>query len=274
LTGIFNLNLDYSTKTEPDIKQKTNRALILFSLSPETDSYRKNLNGDIRKGKKIYENILFHSLEKINMSRDDFDLIISTDKPGQKLFQKYLNNYSSHCFVFTEQKENDFENNFLSVIASAFKKGYEEVVIIGGDSPEISNLTIHKAFSELKQKNVVIGPSNDGGFYLLGLKKYNSSLFENVNWFTSKVYSQILHNLKNISFEYSILNTLDDIDTGEDLKKLLKNKNSSIKSLVRRIRSINKNFISADFISFPVLHRDLSIKHIWQKAPPLAQAAE
>ena len=70
---------------------------------------------------------------------------------------------------------------------TVFENGYKSVVIIGTDCPRLDGDRIMDAFTELDLYDVIIGPSEDGGYYLLGSKCLHSMLFENINWSTCTV---------------------------------------------------------------------------------------
>ena len=103
-----------------------------------------------------------------------------------------------------------------------FQKGYKKIIIIGSDLWELNEDLICKGFFELNKNEVVIGPSIDGGYYLLGLNKKMPKLFQGIKWGTKSVLSQTINLLDNRPF---ILPELNDIDTYQDLianKSLLK----------------------------------------------------
>jgi len=98
----------------------------------------------------------------------------------------------------------------------AFENGYQKVVIIGSDLYDLTPQHINKAFKQLNSNDVVIGPADDGGYYLLGLKKVYPEIFNNKNWGSSSVRKDTLTDLKNESVY--LLEKLNDIDVYDDLK--------------------------------------------------------
>ena len=98
-----------------------------------------------------------------------------------------------------------------------FSAGFERIVIIGSDLPDISAKLIDKSFQSLSLMDTVIGPASDGGYYLLGIKKMITELFENVNWSTREVLETTLERLTKKKESYFLLETKNDIDTMEDL---------------------------------------------------------
>ena len=114
---------------------------------------------------------------------------------------------------------------------TAFEKGYKKVLIVGSDLYSLKTSHIEKALHQLDKKEVVIGPAQDGGYYLLGLKKNLPALFCNKSWGTSTVLKETLNDLKLKSI--FLMEPLNDIDNFEDLKKetkLLKKLNIDAKT--------------------------------------------
>lgn len=99
-----------------------------------------------------------------------------------------------------------------------FMKGYDRICLIGSDLPEISADLIDQAFKSLTFMDTVIGPSSDGGYYLIGLKKQAEGLFDSIDWSTEKVLEQTLEKLTRKKESYFLLETKNDVDTYEDLK--------------------------------------------------------
>lgn len=98
------------------------------------------------------------------------DEIENNDGWDDQSFQKYA------------QQGSDLGKRMFNAFKLAFGKGYKNVVIIGSDSPGITSKIITKAFDALKTNQVVIGPSHDGGYYLLGKKQMMAVLFKNKRW--------------------------------------------------------------------------------------------
>lgn len=93
-------------------------------------------------------------------------------------------------------------------------------LVIGSDSPSLPTDFIESAFQELQKYDLVVGPSSDGGFYLLGLKDHHKDLLHGIEWSTEKVLGRLLQNAKLLKLSSYILAEWHDIDTREDLEKL------------------------------------------------------
>lgn len=110
-----------------------------------------------------------------------------------------------------EKMQNSFENGF--------KEGFKNIILIGSDLPDISTEIIQKGFDALVHNEVVFGPAEDGGYYLVGMKEKHYSIFKNKPWSTDKLLEKTLTELKDKNISFSLLETLNDIDTLEDLRK-------------------------------------------------------
>ena len=103
---------------------------------------------------------------------------------------------------------------------NAFKKGFEgynRIVLIGSDLPDITANHINKGLEALKENDMVFGPAEDGGYYLIGLSKMNNLAFENKPWSQTHLLEETLQELNEKHITFTTLETLNDIDTYEDL---------------------------------------------------------
>jgi glycosyltransferase A (GT-A) superfamily protein (DUF2064 family) len=96
------------------------------------------------------------------------------------------------------------------------------VVIIGSDIPTLPLSHLSQAFALLAdaETDVVLGPSSDGGYYLVGARTVFPELFENITWSTSSVLHETLTQARQHNIRVQLLPPWYDVDTGEDLQKL------------------------------------------------------
>jgi hypothetical protein len=102
---------------------------------------------------------------------------------------------------------------------NAFQGGAPKVVLIGSDCAELTKDIIENAFQALEHSDVVIGPSFDGGYYLLGMSSFEPDLFENIAWSTPSVFEQTIAKAGQLHLSIAMLPRLNDIDTQEDLRQ-------------------------------------------------------
>ena len=110
-----------------------------------------------------------------------------------------------------------------------FKAGYENIILIGSDLPSLTVSIINKGFDALENNEVVFGPAEDGGYYLVGFSKMKDFVFENKPWSQSGLLEITTKELQENNVSFNLLETLNDIDNIEDLQNsILKNKFSSL----------------------------------------------
>lgn len=127
-----------------------------------------------------------------------------------------------------KQKGVGLGERMLEAFTLGFSMGYASICIIGTDCLELSGSIVDSAFTELRSHDAVIGPARDGGYYLLGLKQMEPSIFQNKAWGTDLICESTLANFKQAGLCYSILPTLRDIDVEDDLPLLLRKSISTL----------------------------------------------
>lgn len=122
-------------------------------------------------------------------------------------------------FYKTTQKGADLGERMKNAFQKGFEDGYERIVLIGSDLPEITEGLINNGIKKLENHEVVFGPATDGGYYLIGLGKMHHFIFENKPWSQYNLLQETLDELKKNNIPVATLSTLNDIDNFEDLKQ-------------------------------------------------------
>jgi len=98
------------------------------------------------------------------------------------------------------------------------------VVLIGSDCPSITTDILNQSYQHLSDgKDAVLGPASDGGYYLIGLKKLNSHIFQDIVWGEANVAERTRQNFDELSLDYVELEELTDIDTPDDYQRYISN---------------------------------------------------
>ncbi len=186
--------------------------LLIFVKKPEAGKVKTRLAATIgnEKALQIYLQLLKRTrqvTQPLSCTKAVYYTpeIVEDDNFDTKHFQKAL------------QNEGNLGQRMQQAFEGTFAKGYEKVCIIGSDCYELTTNILEQAFEKLDKNEVVIGPSTDGGYYLLGMKKLHPSLFENKNWSTPSVFSETITNLKNADLSFALLPELTDVDEEKDL---------------------------------------------------------
>jgi len=123
-------------------------------------------------------------------------------------------------FELTPQRGNNLGERLSNAFEQLFSLGYEQVVAIGADSPTLPLVYMRRSFELLPRADLVLGPSTDGGYYLIGMKAPHRDLFVGVTMGTDKVLLQTLERASQAKLRVSLLPPWYDIDAADDLKRL------------------------------------------------------
>lgn len=149
-------------------------------------------------------------------------LLTNMDSYHSHLFFSDYIDHNLTLFPRVTQKHVQTEGSLGEKMAHAFKtvfsssKQPKKVIIIGSDCPELTTEIIQKAFEALELYDFVIGPSKDGGYYLLGMRQYREEVFKNIAWSTQDVLAETIHTIEALSASYDLLEPLNDIDEEKD----------------------------------------------------------
>jgi len=117
----------------------------------------------------------------------------------------------------TVQNGTDLGDRMLNAFKDGFEAGYKKIVLIGSDLPDINAKHITKGIDALTNNNVVFGPAEDGGYYLVGMSNMEELIFKNKPWSQPNLLELTLKELEIAQIKVEILETLNDIDNYEDL---------------------------------------------------------
>jgi rSAM/selenodomain-associated transferase 2/rSAM/selenodomain-associated transferase 1 len=121
---------------------------------------------------------------------------------------------------YSEQRFGDLGQRMEAAFRRAFQEGCNRVVLFGTDVPGLSASVLDQAMDRLGDRDVVLGPSRDGGYWLIGLKRPRD-LFRDVPWGSGDVLAQTLARIEEKGLSKSLLDPLTDVDTIEDVRRLL-----------------------------------------------------
>ena len=145
------------------------------------------------------------------------------------------------------QRGGDLGQRLDAAIAEAFEMGFGPVIVIGTDSPTLPPEYLAQALDHLQSRGhgVAIGPTDDGGFYLIGVSRQREGMFNNITWSSSQVFKQTEANIRDIGdLDLLVLPRWYDVDEPEDLARLIAeiDSDTTARDLVRTTsRWITKN---------------------------------
>ncbi len=204
--------------------------IIFFIKNPEKGKIKTRLAKDLNEEfvLDLYKCFVNDILSTLNNSKYDFKIFYYPPESLNKIKEWLGVHYS-----FVQQKGKDLGIKMKNAFIDVFKSNYNKVIIIGSDMPNISNKIFINSFNNLDSNDAVIGPSFDGGYYLLGFNKetFLYKIFYNIKWSSSLVFNSTIDIFKKNNYKVSILNLMNDIDTISDLKKFIdQNKKSKFRN--------------------------------------------
>lgn len=161
---------------------------------------------------KVYENLLTFTKE----------VVLKVDCHKTVFFNSFIEKEGIWDDKFFDKKL-QVVGNLGMKMSAAFEdalKSNSKAIIIGSDCAEISSETITRAFEQLESYDVVIGPATDGGYYLLGMKKYHKFIFDNMPWSHEKLFEATSQVIEHHKLTLKILDMKSDIDYWKDWEKL------------------------------------------------------
>ena len=195
----------------------TKNALIIFIKNPVEGQVKTRLAKTIGNSAAVavYKQLLQHTFTITqHLMVDKFvfytDFINGEDLWTSNIYRKHL----QHGIDLGERMENAFKY--------VLDLGYDKAIIIGSDCYELTQQILEEAFDELIIADTVIGPCNDGGYYLLGMKQLLPELFTNIEWSTDAVLPTTIQAFKNLQLQYGLLQALNDVDDEASLPVALR----------------------------------------------------
>ena len=169
--------------------------------------------GDIPAA-EIYRHFIKSLLQRFETLADRS--ILSYSPPDQGEAFRHL----SSGWQLEPQTEGNLGRRMQHYFQSAFAAGRQRVVLIGSDSPNLPVEFVQEAFEALNSMDVVLGPTRDGGFYLIGTRENCPDIFDDVPWSTPRVWEQTLQNIQRAKCSLTTLKPWYDIDELSDLLQL------------------------------------------------------
>ncbi len=197
------------------MERRADNALGMLFKTPEYGKVKTRLASVIghEKALLIYEEMLNASIQQLLSFYSIADLY------GFYAGREPTDYMSERRIIFCPQEGKDLGERMFNAINLLFKKGYKKVILIGSDSPDLPAVYIKDAFERLNFFKLVIGPSEDGGYYLIGMTEPMEFLFKNIPWGSNSVLKNTIEVAIREGIQYSLLPVWYDVDDLEGLKK-------------------------------------------------------
>jgi hypothetical protein len=194
-----------------------NNLLVIFAREPEPGKVKTRLARDIGDdaASALYDLMLRHVFKNVVSLSYDIE-IWKTSESGTVYFAELIPEA-----IIMDQPEGNIGERMSRAFRSGFAGGYRKICITGTDCPGVSSRDIFKAFDILKNNELALAPSFDGGYYLIGLSKFHPELFEGISWSTGSVMSETIEKARLLNIAYGSLAAMEDIDDISGLRNYI-----------------------------------------------------
>jgi rSAM/selenodomain-associated transferase 1 len=194
----------------------SDRTLVVFVKEPRSGTVKTRLAAAVgpEAAAGLYRTLVETVLEATTPMPGDYERLVFFDPPeARRALRQWLPGVSLRA-----QAAGDLGERLADAFARAFGRGATRVVIVGSDAPGLTRVTALRAFAALGEADVVLGPADDGGYYLVGLRAPHPELVRDIDWSTPAVLQQTLERAASARLVVRQLERLRDVDTLADLR--------------------------------------------------------
>lgn len=191
--------------------------IIVFARYPEAGRCKTRLAAGLGTAAAlaVYQALLRHTVEVVGQCPGR--KVLCVDPPERA---RDGGDWAPGMDLYLPQADGDLGKRMSCAVEQRFDAGATRVLLLGCDCPQISKDSVISSLAALEDHDVVLGPTEDGGYYLLGLKGRHPFLFQGIPWSTEEVLEKTLNILKFHSLSYLLRDTLSDVDTLEDYHRV------------------------------------------------------
>jgi rSAM/selenodomain-associated transferase 1 len=199
-------------------------AIIIMAKEPKIGYTKTRLTPPLSpiNATRLYEALLRDTIELLS-NIENLDLAIAATPPESN---QYFEKICPANTLIIPVTCSDIGDCLKKVLGNLLERGYSKVMALNADSPALPLEYIYDAIHQLETKDLVFGPTQDGGYYLVGLRKLYEDIFIGIEWSTDKVLSESRSKANQLGLKTGILSTWFDIDSIDDVKQLEANLNN------------------------------------------------
>jgi len=213
--------------------------LIIFTKYPEPGKVKTRLIPVLGKERaaSLHQAMTERTLRWAkSLSRKNPDLIEIWFEGGTR---RMMEEWLGPELNYFHQGDGNLGERMARAFSENFQKKKREVVLVGVDCPELTAFHGKAAFNALKNHDLVLGPADDGGYCLIGLKRMVPEIFRSIAWGTGTVHHETLERAKNRDLSVRNLNILHDVDLPQDLPIWERASNQSLSVIIPALNEEN-----------------------------------
>jgi rSAM/selenodomain-associated transferase 1 len=196
-------------------------AVAIMAKAPRPGEVKTRLCPPLSKEEAaaLYRCFLLDKIAQVNALQTAAPVLSYGPSDAKALFDDFTPGH----FMLIPQVGNDLGARLFSTFDQLFRQGYMQVMAIDSDTPTLPNAYLEHALTLIAHPgiDVVLGPTEDGGYYLIGLRRPHRQLFERMPWSTSGVLPETLRRSEAYGLNVACVEAWFDVDTPDDLKRLI-----------------------------------------------------
>jgi uncharacterized protein len=209
-------------------------ALAVMAKAPIPGSVKTRMVPPLthEQAAELFRVLLLDQLEHLT-ALGDVDLYVAFTPIEAKSFMQSVVPASYQCF---HQRGDDLGERMHEVFVELWRRGHRNLVLIGSDLPVVPLIFLRDAFKILERidRQLVFGPSEDGGYYLVGMNQPTPEIFDEMSWSHDQVLAQTTEKVTHLGIDFGLLPGWFDLDTIKDLERLRTKADPAIRAAMRR----------------------------------------
>ncbi len=197
-------------------------AIILLARAPVPGTVKTRMCPPLtpEEAAALQGSLVMDAVEGVQSLRRDFDLYVAC-APGMDhpFFQTLAARHRMRRF---DQTGEDLGRRMDHALTDVLSRGHRYAALAGTDTPALARRHYARAKDVLRSRDVVFGPAEDGGYYLVGLKRPAPALFDAISWSTEHVLAQSLARAATLGLAVGLLDRERDLDTVDDVRAVLR----------------------------------------------------
>ena len=198
----------------------SSRSLVIFANAPEKGRVKSRIAADLGPDVALtaYKTLAEHAVA----AASHVDWCRKTIAYAPNGTADAMRSWFGDLFDYRAQGDGDLGRRMIAALERAFQDGADRVILIGVDCPGVTDAIITEAFARLDAADAVLGPSFDGGYYLIGMKKPLKELFTDIPFGTGDTLQKTLTTARRVGVRVSLLEWKRDVNTGDAWKGVAK----------------------------------------------------
>jgi uncharacterized protein len=199
---------------------KVRSAVAIMAKAPQPGQVKTRLCPPLshREAAQLYQCFLVDKITQVNVLSRAAPVVSYSPEESESLFK----DLTPPHFRLIPQRGDDLGARLLFTFNQLFRQGYTQVVVIDSDTPTLPTAYLEQALTLIaaRENDVVLGPTEDGGYYLIGLRQSHRELFEQMPWSTPQVFPETRRRSARAGLTVACTESWYDVDTPEDLARL------------------------------------------------------